>query len=62
LDIIHPDDLHPESGLYTPAFSYATDGTRLVIVSGQLGIRQDGSVHEDFEGSSFRLTRTCAPP
>ena len=49
-DVIKPDDLHAEPGLYTHAFSAPTDGKRLVIISGQLGIRQDGSIHEDFEG------------
>ena len=54
-DVVKPDDLHAEPGLYTHAFSAPTDGKRLVIISGQLGIRQDGSIHEHFEGQ-FRQT------
>ena len=49
-DVIKPDNLHAEPGLYTHAFSAPIDGKRLVIISGQLGIRQDGSIHEHFEG------------
>ncbi len=49
-DVIKPDGLHAEPGLYTHAFSAPTDGKRLVIISGQLGIRQDGSIREHFEG------------
>jgi enamine deaminase RidA (YjgF/YER057c/UK114 family) len=48
--IVRPDDLHPEPGLYTHAFSAPLDGKRLVVVSGQLGIRDDESIHEDFAG------------
>jgi enamine deaminase RidA (YjgF/YER057c/UK114 family) len=45
-----PGDVHAEPGLYTHAFSSPLQGRRLVVVSGQLGIRPDGSIYDDFEG------------
>jgi enamine deaminase RidA (YjgF/YER057c/UK114 family) len=48
--IVKPTGLHPEPGLYTHAFTGSLQDQRLVVVSGQLGIRPDGSIHEDFEG------------
>ncbi len=47
---LQPGDLYPEPGLYTHAFASPLDGKQLVVVSGQLGIRRDGSIHEDLEG------------
>jgi enamine deaminase RidA (YjgF/YER057c/UK114 family) len=50
LSIVKPQSIHQEPGLYTHAFSAPVDGKRLVVISGQLGIKPDGSIHEDFEG------------
>ena len=49
-DAIRPTDLHPEPGLYTHAFGASLEKRRLVVVSGQLGIKPDGSIHTDFAG------------
>jgi 2-iminobutanoate/2-iminopropanoate deaminase len=50
VDVIKPANLHLEPGLYTHAYAIAIGDARLVVVSGQLGIRADGSIHPDFEG------------
>ncbi len=49
-DVIRPADIHPEPGLYTHAFAGSLEKQRLVVVSGQLGIKPDGSIHTDFAG------------
>jgi enamine deaminase RidA (YjgF/YER057c/UK114 family) len=49
-EIIRPKALHPEPGLYSHGFVSPLDGQRLLVVSGQLGIKPDGSIQESFDG------------
>ena len=42
LDFVNPDSVHPPLGLYTHTVE-VPGGTTLIFISGQLGVRKDGT-------------------
>lgn len=52
----NPAGVHPPVGRYTHAISVAPD-TRRVVLSGQVGVRPDGSVPEDVDEQVAQVVR-----
>jgi len=61
LKLVNPSDIHAPVGAYSHTAAVPA-GTELIYVSGQVGIRADGSLPEDFNEQAewvFRNLRAC---